>query len=281
MPFSAQLIDSHSRDVTLLSRPMTRHEVEEWEDVDDDSKENHEPTSEPSATPRKHPARKPAPRSSPPLTKTSRGGHGQKKPLLRDGPHAKRDWNGRWSDAVVSALLFFVSYVAEVLRVALVWLRKPLSLILVGYLLAVMVSHLRAAFVGMLRSTLDPVCFLPGISRLAICHSSLHPTGDDLSSGGSARHVDYPALVKIQSASFEHLLDESVGGAGLALEIKKAEMATSDLITLVRVSSLTSKDRIAETLDVFVESARHTARGLQRFSAKVGGAVDRSGFLEL
>jgi len=81
-------------------------------------------------------------------------------------------------------------------------------------------------------------------------------------------------MVEMQSKSFEQLLDESVGGSGLALEIKKAEMATTDLVTLVRVSKLTSKDLLAEALVEFVGNARETARGLLKLSAKVSSSVD-------
>lgn len=66
-----------------------------------------------------------------------------------------------------------------------------------------------------------------------------------------------------------------MGGSGLSLEIKKAEMATIDLGTLVRVSDLKSRDLIAESLGEFVEDAKNTGRGLQKLSSKVGGAVDR------
>jgi hypothetical protein len=83
--------------------------------------------------------------------------------------------------------------------------------------------------------------------------------------------------VNVQSATFEQLLDESVGGSGLALEIKKAEMATSDLITLIRVSELRSRQVLADTLAEFVEDAKKTGRGLQRLNAKVGSAVDGYG----
>ena len=81
-------------------------------------------------------------------------------------------------------------------------------------------------------------------------------------------------MVEMQSKSFEQLLDESVGGSGLALEIKKAEMATTDLVTLVRVSKLSSKDLLADALLEFVTNTKETSRGLLKLSAKVGSAVD-------
>lgn len=81
--------------------------------------------------------------------------------------------------------------------------------------------------------------------------------------------------MNVQGKAFETLLEESVDGPGLALEIKNAEMATSDLIMLVRVSDLKSKDRLAATLVQFVEDARKAGRSLTRFNARVGGAVDK------
>lgn len=79
----------------------------------------------------------------------------------------------------------------------------------------------------------------------------------------------------MESKTLESLLDEMVEGPGLALEIKKAEMATSDLATLVRVSDLKSREFLADSLSEFVKDARKVGRGLTRFSSKVGGTVDR------
>ena len=78
----------------------------------------------------------------------------------------------------------------------------------------------------------------------------------------------------MESKSLGALLDETVEGPGLALEIKKAEMATSDLATRVRVSNLKSRQMLADSLSDFVKDARKASRGLTRFSSKVGGAVD-------
>jgi len=89
------------------------------------------------------------------------------------------------------------------------------------------------------------------------------------------RWADYPKLVDTQSATFEQLLHESIGGSGLSLEIKKAEMATSDLVTLVRVSNLKSKEMLADSLSDFVVDAKKTGRDLHKLTSKVGGAVDK------
>ena len=77
------------------------------------------------------------------------------------------------------------------------------------------------------------------------------------------------------SLSFEPLLDGAIGGPALGLEIKKAEMATKDLITLVKYSQLKSRDLLAESLFNFVQDAKKTGKGLQKLTSKVNGAVDQ------
>ena len=86
--------------------------------------------------------------------------------------------------------------------------------------------------------------------------------------------ADYPKLVDLQTRTFDQLLDESIGSKGLAVEVKRAEMANNDLITLVRVSELKSKDQIAERLSKFSDDARGTGRSLHSLGAKIQGAVD-------
>jgi len=80
--------------------------------------------------------------------------------------------------------------------------------------------------------------------------------------------------VDLQTKTFDQLLEESVGNKDLAMEVKKAEMASGDLITLVKVSDLKSKDQIAERLGKFVDDARGTGRSLHSLGAKIHGAVD-------
>ena len=54
------------------------------------------------------------------------------------------------------------------------------------------------------------------------------------------RWADYPKLVDLQSKTFQQLVNDSIGGS--ALEVKKAEMAVTDLAVAVRLSNLKAKD---------------------------------------
>jgi hypothetical protein len=121
-----------------------------------------------------------------------------------------------------------------------------------------------------------PICSLPIVSpMIPFCRWEAFKGPPAHTSGGRpVRWADYPKLVDLQTRTFDQLLDESVGNKGLALDVKKAEMASNDLITLVRVSELKSKDQVAERLNKFVDDARGTGRSLHSLGAKIQGAVD-------
>ncbi|KAG1859440.1 hypothetical protein C8R48DRAFT_748600 [Suillus tomentosus] len=151
-----------------------------------------------------------------------------------------------------SSLYFF-----DVLLQALRLMRIPLSAMLFLWMLASAITRLS----GMLYTVLSPICYLPLISRSAPCT----PLGLQT----SLQWVDFPRLMQAQSSTFEQLLDGTIGGSGISLEIHKAEFATADLSTL-------SNHMLADLLATFVKDAKKTARSLTRLSSKVGGAVDKA-----
>jgi hypothetical protein len=58
------------------------------------------------------------------------------------------------------------------------------------------------------------------------------------------------------------------------LEAMKTEVASNDLITLVRASDLKSKGQIAERLTIFADDARATGESLHSLGTKINEAVD-------
>ncbi|KAJ7034662.1 hypothetical protein C8F04DRAFT_1100549 [Mycena alexandri] len=172
------------------------------------------------------------------------------------------------TEHVYNGSLFMVGYVLDVLRMAIQLLRKPLSFLVFLWMLAFILSRISHA----LRAAFSPLCYIPGISSSSLCLPEGYATPFD--NRRSPKWADYPTLVDVQSATIEQLLDESSSGSALALKIKKAEMATTDLVTLVRVSELKSRDMLGDALRQFVDDARTTGRALNKLNAKVGGAVD-------
>ncbi|KAJ3912772.1 hypothetical protein F5877DRAFT_84468 [Lentinula edodes] len=150
-----------------------------------------------------------------------------------------------------------------VFRLASLW-RYPLSLTLLG--------AVATLFFGLVNNILLPLCAFPGFANTEICsdlHTSLHKACPS-----SPLSADFPRLMNVQTTMFEELLDNSVGSSGLSLEIKKAEVAMSDLIVLVKYSDLIDKDVLSDALATFACDARRTGRSLQTLGSKIGGAVD-------
>jgi hypothetical protein len=54
-----------------------------------------------------------------------------------------------------------------------------------------------------------------------------------------------------------------------------AEMATKDLVALVRISDLKVKDTLAKSLEDFVFDTKKTGQGLQKLISKFGKAVGK------
>ena len=169
--------------------------------------------------------------------------------------------------SALEGAVFTGRYLLDVVGAALFLMRKPLSVLLGLFLLSLIVVQAWTTIQG----AFAPLCILPGVSRAAICRRNRVANSDQQ----APRWADYSKLVDVQSRTFEQLLEESLGGSSLSLEIKKAEMATTDLVTLVRVSNLKSRDMLAESLVEFVDDAKKTGRGLQKLTSKIGGAVDK------
>ncbi|KAF5391523.1 hypothetical protein D9757_002507 [Collybiopsis confluens] len=187
---------------------------------------------------------------------------------------AKREFpTDEWIKGGLDFVKFFIRYTVDVLAGGIHLLRKPLSFLIFLWLFALITSRISAT----LKMAIKPLCIIPGISSMDLCRTNYASFKIPKTKGTSesvAQWADYPGLMNAQTLTFETLLDESIGGSKLSLDIKKAEMATSDLVALVKYSKLTSKEMLAESLNGFVDDARRTGRGLQKLGSKVGGAVD-------
>lgn len=182
----------------------------------------------------------------------------------REHPTPPLPYVPRFRHSTTKGVSYVSWYIFDVVFWVVSLLKFPLTIFLFFYILLWMLGWMGNA----LLPAFQAVCLLPGSSYLLpICTSStLSPTVPP--------HADFPALVAVQSTTFEKMLDESVGGSTLSLEIKKSEIATKDLITLVSVSELKTRDQVAESLSNFVIDARATSEGLQKLSSRVKSAVD-------
>ena len=82
-------------------------------------------------------------------------------------------------------------------------------------------------------------------------------------------------MVELQTKTFEQILEDTVGSTNTAIDIKKAELATRDLITLVKISQLSAKDILVAALTDFIDDSRETADALHSLNAKADSSLDR------
>lgn len=119
-------------------------------------------------------------------------------------------------------LAFTFHYLRDVFGGSIHLLRKPLSFLVFIWLFAFILSYISSA----LTKTLRPLCFIPGIRGSNFClttssHSKFQQSKEHKGSPASPQWANYPGLMNAQSLTFEQLLDDSVGGSGLSLDIKK------------------------------------------------------------
>ncbi|KAG6848327.1 hypothetical protein H0H93_001175 [Arthromyces matolae] len=164
-----------------------------------------------------------------------------------------------WSRVVA---LVCWAYVADILRVLARIVKLPLA-----YLGGLWII----AFFG--RMLLSNVCMQTGM--LCISRDASPMPGFGLGTTDHGRWANFPALVDLQTATFDSLLHQSAGSSALSLEIKKAEMAATDISVAIRMSHLQSKDILVDVLKDFIQNARTAGRNLQRLSSKIEGVLDR------
>ena len=178
--------------------------------------------------------------------------------------HKKESYTLPSVDDVNEISILTIRYIWDVSSRAAYLSRYMLGFLLALWIVALIILQVSPTVWG----AISPVCYLPLISSSDLCktwRNAIPP-----------QWADYPKMVDLQSLkTFEQLLGESIGRSALSLEVKKAEITISDLISIVRVSNLKAKDSLANSLTDFVLDAKNAGRGLQKLSSKIGGTVNR------
>ncbi|CAE6382058.1 unnamed protein product [Rhizoctonia solani] len=136
---------------------------------------------------------------------------------------------------------------------------KVFQIILMAYLVSVVLPN------AIFESYPTALCNLPILSGYPCC-------------AGQDTHIitpDFVALAGLQSR-LQHVMEHTTGSSKVAVDIKDSEMALRDLGTLVRQSTIASKEALGRDIKLFVDEAKLASGSLQRFGSHVWGAVDRT-----
>ncbi|KAJ4164859.1 hypothetical protein LMH87_006514 [Akanthomyces muscarius] len=163
-------------------------------------------------------------------------------------------------------------WAAAVVGLAFQYAKRPLALLLAVYLSCGAIIITQNMLQRSIYVSLSPICRVPGASLLNL------PFCTDTRFGGDKPEmptspVEFDDLMGVQ-AKFEDVLEKSVDGASLPLEMKRSEASLRDLRTLVKHSDIQARDELMFEFDGFIDTARQSAADLQRFNTHVGSAVD-------
>ncbi|KAJ3554156.1 hypothetical protein NM688_g3253 [Phlebia brevispora] len=175
----------------------------------------------------------------------------------------------RW---FVDVAFWTFRYIVDVLRAAILLLRFPLALALAFWLLAL----LSASWMNAVHTFVSPICEVPVVGTMCAFFVSGRsgPQAKSSPLPSPPKIADYPHLIDLQSRTLDKLLAEASAGSMLSADIRKAEMATTDLITLVKVSDLENREIIVETLQQIAQNSKKAGKALSALDSRVNRAVD-------
>lgn len=182
------------------------------------------------------------------------------------------DWLADVFDNMVSLLKHIASWNYDVAGKTFTTLKTPIALLLAVYIVLGLFVFLRSLLTSSIYSALSPVCRIPGTSflNLPMCRTTIAANHE----GADIQNVQFDELMTVQS-KFEEVLEASAGGVSLPLDMKRGETSIRDLRTVVRYSSLHSKNELVLEFDGFIETARIASWDLQKFNSHVGHSVDK------
>jgi hypothetical protein len=192
---------------------------------------------------------------------------------MRGGERERLGGGGSGASASLPGALFnAVSWALEVVGLALRYAQKPLAILVSLYITFGGVIVLQNMASKSLYTSLSPICRVPGVSwmDLPFC-PELKPAEGDRK--GDGKPIRFDGLMDAQD-KFQRVAEMAADGLSLPMEMKRSESSIRDLRTVVRHSSLTSKEELILEFDGFIDTAQTVTSVLQRFNTRVSSTVD-------
>ena len=165
-----------------------------------------------------------------------------------------------WRNAVLPLL----KYVLSVFSIAAHALKPLLGYTLIVLVMAAGIGIAKTMVVHSVSNALSPLCNIPGAGFFNLPFCDINDRRGP---------VEFDKLVITQS-NFEDILEASVHQAALPLAMKNSELSIRDLRTVVRHSSLGSRNELVNEFDGFIETARQASDGLSQFNSRISRALD-------
>ncbi|KAK3301052.1 uncharacterized protein B0H64DRAFT_382492 [Chaetomium fimeti] len=188
------------------------------------------------------------------------------------GERAALGEGSRASTSLFTALFNAVSWALEVVGLALRYAKKPLAILVSLYITFGGVIVLQNMASKSIYMSLSPICRIPGVSwmDLPFC-PELKPAEGGRK--GDGQPIRFDGLMHAQD-KFQRVAEMAADGLSLPMEMKRSESSIRDLRTVVRYSSLMSKEELILEFDGFIDTAQTVTSVLQRFNTRVSSTVD-------
>ncbi|KAK4648577.1 uncharacterized protein QC761_111440 [Podospora bellae-mahoneyi] len=160
------------------------------------------------------------------------------------------------------------SWMLDVIGLAFWAIKYPIGFLLAVYVLSGTTIIAKNMVTKSLAVSLSPLCRLPGVSYLNVPFCGPNKSEDD-----KPANVDFDSLVDAQSL-LEQVLERTVEGVTLPLDIKRSEASIRDLRTIVRHSNLKGKQELVLEFDGYIDTVRSVVHELSSFNVHVGSTVD-------
>lgn len=184
----------------------------------------------------------------------------------------RRSFGERLGESLPDALFNILAWFFGVVGLAFRYAQKPLAILLGLYFVFGGLIIAQNMVTKSIYSSLSPICRIPGVSYLELPFCPTMGPQERPAQPGD-RPVEFDGLMNVQER-FEEVLEKSAEGVSLPMEMKRSEASVRDLRTMVRYSSLQSKEELVLEFDGFIDAAKTASNDLQRFNTHVGSAVD-------
>lgn len=195
--------------------------------------------------------------------------------LRRRGHNHERDYNlnnsperrhpeqsDRFSSSLPEFLFKMFAGLFSFFGMVFTYSKPPLAILLSLYLVMGLAHVMFNAVTFSLSNAVSPLCRIPGVSYLGL---SFCP--------GSSQPVEFSKLMEAQG-DFELVLEESVKGVSLPMEMKLSELAIKDLRIVVRQSDLRASDELVFEMTGYVDIVHGVSKDLLHFNTHLSSAVD-------
>ncbi|KAL6904587.1 hypothetical protein GGI43DRAFT_283879 [Trichoderma evansii] len=187
--------------------------------------------------------------------------------LLREQNEASLNWQyaesnspsstSNFSQNLVRASSLFYRYTAI-----------PLIIALAAYLF-----HLNGISFNVARDKIQSFSF-DSINKIpSVSNFQLGFFETETSSRSATSFIDFTNLMEVQSG-FESVLDKSAYGLSMPLELKRSEIATRSLRSLLKENEIAAREDFIMELNAYIEKVGQAGGNLQTFYIHVGSTVD-------